>query len=51
MLSALLMASPKIAQALSAALCDYYSWMLAGRVYGNNRPRAWAAVSLLLTPV
>ena len=41
----LLLASPKILQALFAANMDYYTWRLGERVYGKNSYQAWAAVS------
>ncbi|KAI9834849.1 MAG: hypothetical protein M1819_002757 [Sarea resinae] len=43
----LLVAAPKLTQAVFAALGDYYTWKLAERVYGTGSRRAWTA--LLLT--
>jgi hypothetical protein len=40
----LLLAAPKVAQALSAALLDGYTWKLAEKVYGRGSRTAWTAV-------
>ena len=40
----LLVATPKLIQASSAAACDYYTWKLGERVYGHGRPSAWMCV-------
>lgn len=40
----LLIAAPKTAQAVIAAIGDYYTWKLAGRVYGSDSHGAWATV-------
>ena len=40
----LLLAAPKVTQAIFAALGDYYTWKLGGRVYGNGSNEAWIAV-------
>lgn len=40
----LLIAAPKITQAVFAALGDFYTWKLAGRVYGRNGNETWAVV-------
>lgn len=42
----LLVAAPKAAQAVIAAVGDYYTWRLAGKVYGDESDRAWATVRL-----
>ena len=39
-----MIAAPKVAQALFAALGDYYTWQLARKIYGKESRRAWAAV-------
>ncbi|OJJ46812.1 hypothetical protein ASPZODRAFT_15506 [Penicilliopsis zonata CBS 506.65] len=41
----LLVVAPKTAQAVVAALGDYYTWQLARRVYGEG-PEAWAALAV-----
>lgn len=40
----LLVAAPKVTQALFAALGDYYTWRLASKTYGHESKEAWAAV-------
>lgn len=40
----LLIAAPKVTQALFAALGDYYTWKLGERVYGQGSSEAWATV-------
>jgi hypothetical protein len=40
----LLVAAPKTAQAVIAATGDYYTWKLAGKVYGSDSYGAWATV-------
>ena len=40
----LLVAAPKVAQAVFAALGDYHTWKLGKRVYGAGSNEAWAAV-------
>lgn len=40
----LLIAAPKTAQAVIAAIGDYYTWKLAGRIYGIHSLEAWGAV-------
>lgn len=40
----LLIAAPKVTQAIFAALGDFYTWKLAERVYGRDSNEAWAAV-------
>lgn len=40
----LLVAAPKTTQAVFAAIGDYYTWKLAGRVYGLWSNEAWVAV-------
>ena len=40
----LLIAAPKVAQAVFAALGDYYTWKLGEQVYGLGSNEAWAAV-------
>lgn len=39
-----LIAAPKLTQAIFAALGDYYTWKLGERVYGQGSNEAWAAV-------
>lgn len=41
-----LIAAPKTAQAVIAATGDYYTWKLAGKVYGGDSYGAWATVCL-----
>lgn len=41
----LLIAAPKVAQAVSAAMLDLYTWKLAGRVYGQASRTAFTTVS------
>ncbi|KAL8714542.1 MAG: hypothetical protein Q9220_001490 [cf. Caloplaca sp. 1 TL-2023] len=45
----LLLAAPKVAQAVIAALGDYYTWKLGQRVYGESSKEAWAALFLTVT--
>lgn len=40
----LLIAAPKIFQAVIAALGDYYTWRLGEKVYGAGSNEAWTAV-------
>lgn len=40
----LLIAGPKITQAVIAAIGDFYTWKLATRVYGKNSRGAWTTV-------
>ncbi len=40
----LLIAVPKVLQAVIAAYGDYYTWKMAEQVYGRESPTAWAAV-------
>ena len=40
----LLVAAPKVVQAVFAAVGDYYTWKLGERIYGNGSNEAWAAV-------
>ncbi|KAL8764736.1 MAG: hypothetical protein Q9209_007903 [Squamulea sp. 1 TL-2023] len=42
----LLLAAPKITQAVIAALGDYYTWRLGERMYGRASNEAWAALFL-----
>lgn len=42
----LLVAAPKCAQAVFAALADWYTWKLAGLVYGRRSREAWVTVGL-----
>ena len=42
--SELMIAAPKVLQALFAAVGDYSTWTLAHRVYGRNSNESWAAV-------
>lgn len=46
----LLIAAPKVFQAVVAALGDYYTWKLGERVYGAWSNEAWAAVGIFLWP-
>ena len=39
-----LVAVPKLAQAVFAALGDFYTWKLAESIYGNGSVASWAAV-------
>jgi phosphatidylinositol glycan class B len=44
-------AAPKIVQAVFAGLGDFYTWKLAGRIYGPDSREAWAALALtVLSP-
>ncbi|MCJ1227556.1 glycosylphosphatidylinositol anchor biosynthesis [Toensbergia leucococca] len=43
----LLIAAPKVTQAILAALGDYYTWKLAKTTYGNRSNEAWAVTPLL----
>ena len=40
----LLIAAPKLVQALFAALTDYFTWKLAERVYGRASRASFSAV-------
>lgn len=40
----LLIAAPKVVQAVFAAVGDYYTWKLGERIYGTGSNEAWAAV-------
>ncbi|KAL8977490.1 MAG: hypothetical protein Q9205_006720, partial [Flavoplaca limonia] len=42
----LLLAAPKVTQAVIAALADYYTWRLGERMYGRRSNEAWAALFL-----
>ncbi|KAL9628780.1 MAG: hypothetical protein Q9204_005669, partial [Flavoplaca sp. TL-2023a] len=42
----LLLAAPKVTQAVIAALADYYTWRLGKRMYGRGSNEAWAALFL-----
>ncbi|KAL8725114.1 MAG: hypothetical protein Q9166_007556 [cf. Caloplaca sp. 2 TL-2023] len=42
----LLLAAPKVTQAVIAALGDYYTWKLGERIYGRASKEAWAALFL-----
>jgi phosphatidylinositol glycan class B len=47
----LLLAAPKIAQAVFAGLSDFYTWKLAERIYGQDSSEAWATLALtVLSP-
>ncbi|KAL8643652.1 MAG: hypothetical protein Q9226_008214, partial [Calogaya cf. arnoldii] len=39
----LLLAAPKVTQAVIAAFADYYTWRLGERMYGRGNNEAWAA--------
>lgn len=41
-----LLAAPKILQAVIAAVGDYYTWKLAKHIHGARSPSAWAALAL-----
>jgi hypothetical protein len=40
----LLVASPKVAQAIVAAIGDFYTWKLATRIYGRDSRGSWTTV-------
>ena len=40
----LLIAAPKVAQAVCAGLSDYYTWKFGVRIFGKNSNEAWAVV-------
>ena len=40
----LLIATPKLAQALCAALGDFYTWRLGQQVFGDDSKEAWTVV-------
>ncbi|MCJ1269487.1 hypothetical protein MMC22_009379 [Lobaria immixta] len=42
----LLIAAPKVIQAIFAALGDYYTWRLGRRIYGRQSNEAWAVLAL-----
>ncbi|KAF2117574.1 Alg9-like mannosyltransferase family-domain-containing protein [Lophiotrema nucula] len=42
----LFIAAPRVAQAISAALLDHYTWKLAGRVYGRGSRTAFTTLAL-----
>ncbi|MCJ1397091.1 glycosylphosphatidylinositol anchor biosynthesis [Xylographa trunciseda] len=42
----LLIAAPKVLQAIFAALGDYYTWQLGQNVYGRDSNEAWATLAL-----
>lgn len=44
----LLIAAPKVMQAIFAASGDYYTWKLGEEVYGRDSNEAWAAVCSIL---
>ena len=41
-----LVAAPKVMQAGFAALGDWYTWRLAGKLYGQDTPVTWSVVSV-----
>lgn len=45
--ASVLIALPKVIQSVFAATGDYYTWRLAGSLYGLNSNSAWAAVCFL----
>ncbi|KAL9127474.1 MAG: hypothetical protein Q9217_003656 [Psora testacea] len=47
--SDLLIAAPKIAQAVCAGLGDYYTWKLGERIYEPGSNEAWAALALTVS--
>jgi phosphatidylinositol glycan class B len=44
----LLLAAPKILQAVFAGLSDFYTWKLAERIYGHDSREAWATLVLTI---
>ncbi|KAJ5980296.1 GPI mannosyltransferase [Penicillium waksmanii] len=47
----LLVASPKVAQAIVAAIGDFYTWKLATRIYGRDSRGSWTTLLVtLLSP-
>lgn len=44
-----LLAAPKVTQALFAALLDGYTWKLAEKAYGRGSRTAWTTVGILST--
>ncbi|KAF2690800.1 glycosyltransferase family 22 protein [Lentithecium fluviatile CBS 122367] len=42
----ILLVAPKVAQALFAALLDYYTWKLAEKAYGRRSRTAWTTLAL-----
>ncbi|KGY15324.1 hypothetical protein PABG_11624 [Paracoccidioides brasiliensis Pb03] len=42
----LLVVAPKLTQAYFAAIGDFYTWKLAGKIYGSYSYEAWAALAL-----
>lgn len=44
----LLVAAPKVLQAISASLTDYQTWAFARKIYGNSSQEAWAALALTI---
>ncbi|KAF7591183.1 glycosylphosphatidylinositol anchor biosynthesis [Aspergillus hancockii] len=49
--SDLLVVAPKLAQAVIAAIGDFYTWKLARSVYGHRSHEAWATLALtVLSP-
>jgi GPI mannosyltransferase 3 len=44
--SNLLLAAPKIVQAVSAASCDYFTWRLAQKIYARDDRAAWTTVCI-----
>ena len=47
----LMIAAPKVTQAIIAALGDYYTWKLGERVYGQGSNEAWASVRSFPKPL
>ena len=47
--ASLFIAAPKVVQAVSAALLDYYTWKLAEKVHGRRSREAFAAVGTRCT--
>lgn len=45
----ILVAMPKVLQAFSAALGDYYTWKLGRRVYGSNSLVQWVVVGIKMS--
>jgi phosphatidylinositol glycan class B len=42
--ASILVLIPKLLQGLFAAIGDYFTWKLAGRIYGRGSNSSWTAV-------
>ena len=49
--ASILLAGPKVVQALSAAVLDFFTWRLAQRIFGSTSRVAWTAVRLCSIPI